>query len=245
MNGNYIKEKYPNVKVFELTKTLPNLKNTELEDICMICRENTNTTLSCNHYVHSKCINSWFDKSKANKCPYCQQLVNFISLGTELNWSEISKKSILSEEFIREFKDSVDWITISDYQTLSEEFIREFKDRVNWIYICCSQKLSEEFIREFKDSVDWIDISFRQTLSEEFIREFKDSVDWNNIFITQTLSKEFRLEFKDKNNVVIFDDCIINQDWSIQKAFFTSGRRRNCTRRNTNPPRKVYKRIPK
>ena len=40
---------------------------------------------------------------------------------------------------------------------LTEDFIREFKDKVNWRYICKFQTLSDdficEFIREIKDNV--------------------------------------------------------------------------------------------
>ena len=42
----------------------------------------------------------------------------------------------LSEDFIRENKDSVDWDIISFGQKLSEDFIREFQDRLKWfLYI--------------------------------------------------------------------------------------------------------------
>ena len=37
-------------------------------------------------------------------------------------WHEISRFYILSEDFIREFKDKVDWEEIFKYQTLSEDF---------------------------------------------------------------------------------------------------------------------------
>ena len=50
---------------------------------------------------------------------------------------------------------NVECVTISYYYILSEDFIREFKDDVYWINISIYQKLSEDFIREFKDKVDW------------------------------------------------------------------------------------------
>ena len=89
---------------------------------------------------------------------------------------------------------SVNWPYISQFHTLSEDFIREFKDSVDWYYISCYQTLSEDFIREFKDSVNWFSISQSQTLSEDFIREFKDSVSWSNISDYQTLTQSFRKE---------------------------------------------------
>ena len=55
----------------------------------------------------------------------------------EFDWhdQEFYSNNILSEDFIREFKDKVDWMLISKSQTLSEDFIIEFKDKVDWWYI--------------------------------------------------------------------------------------------------------------
>ena len=60
---------------------------------------------------------------------------------------------ILSEAFIREFKDEVDWKCISIRQTLSEELIREFKDRVDCFCISKHQDLSDDFKEEFKEYI--------------------------------------------------------------------------------------------
>lgn len=74
------------------------------------------------------------------------------------NWKKISRNRILSEDFIRMFRDKVHWPSISKYHKLSEKFIREFKDFVDWETISLYQKLSEKFIREFEDYVDWFEI---------------------------------------------------------------------------------------
>ena len=73
----------------------------------------------------------------------------------------------------------LNWVEISYYQVLSEDFIREFKDKVYWKQISYKQVLSEDFIREFQDKVYWVNISYKQELSLEFIKEFEDKVDWN------------------------------------------------------------------
>jgi hypothetical protein len=114
-------------------------------------------------------------------------------------WSVLSLYKKLSEEFIRENKNSVYWIYISQYQKLSEEFIRELKNFIGcyWSNISAKQKLNENFIREFKDYVKWEYISEYQKLSEDFIREFQDKVDWEYISIYQNLSEDFIKEFKD------------------------------------------------
>ena len=41
------------------------------------------------------------------------------------NWENISEYQILSQNFIREFKNKVNWLRISGCQTLNEKFIRE------------------------------------------------------------------------------------------------------------------------
>jgi hypothetical protein len=112
-----------------------------------------------------------------------------------VSWYWISRCQKLSENFIREFKNEVTWSILSESQTLSEAIIREFKDKVDWYCVSEHQKLSEEFIREFKDQVEWIPISKYQKLSEDFIKEFKDQVDWKNISRYQNLSEECRKEF--------------------------------------------------
>ena len=96
------------------------------------------------------------------------------SLKIALNWEHLTRGHILSDDFMREFKDEIDWLCVSKYQNLNEGFIREFKKYVNWEWISLCQRLSEDFIREFKDKVYWSWISVHQHLSEDFIREFKD-----------------------------------------------------------------------
>ena len=69
----------------------------------------------------------------------------------DLDWNKKrQKKNVLSEDFIREFKDKVFWTGISWNQRLSEDFIREFKDKVNWYRISCNQQLSDSFRNEFE-----------------------------------------------------------------------------------------------
>ncbi len=138
-----------------------------------------------------------------------------------VDWSNISFRQKLSEDFIREFEDYVDWGYISEYQTLSGDFILDFEDnldmdkvlrkypipekiirkfveRVNWDEILRRQKLSEDFIKDFAGRLDWGWISSRQTLSEDFIRKFEKYVDWNRISRNQKLSERFIKEFADR-----------------------------------------------
>jgi len=47
-----------------------------------------------------------------------------------------------------------DWHFISCNHVLSEGFIREFKDKVHWRGVTFYQKLSDSFINEFKQYVE-------------------------------------------------------------------------------------------
>jgi hypothetical protein len=114
------------------------------------------------------------------------------------NWNNISKYQILSEDFIRKFKNKVNWEYISQYQKFSKDFIREFQDKVNWSMISTYQKFSEDFIREFQDKVNWRRVSKCQKFSEDFIREFQHKVDWRRVSIYQKLSEDFIREFQHK-----------------------------------------------
>jgi hypothetical protein len=69
---------------------------------------------------------------------------------TIYDWSHISKRRELSEEFIRLYQNKLDWFFISMCQKLSESFIREFKHKVNWGMIAKYQNISEDFLREAK-----------------------------------------------------------------------------------------------
>ena len=64
------------------------------------------------------------------------------------NWVNISVNEILTEDFIREFKDYVDWFDICYYQVLTEDFMREFADKIDFEYLMESEYISDE-IKEF------------------------------------------------------------------------------------------------
>jgi hypothetical protein len=61
-----------------------------------------------------------------------------------LHWQYISYAYILSEDFIREFKDYVEWKVISLYQNLSKEFIIEFADKIDFDQLLYSGNISKE-----------------------------------------------------------------------------------------------------
>ena len=48
-------------------------------DNCLICKEECNTTISCNPYYHKECFNTWVDHCKEYKCCYCQQYISTVN----------------------------------------------------------------------------------------------------------------------------------------------------------------------
>ena len=115
-----------------------------------------------------------------------------------LNWDHISKKYILTEEFIRVFKGYINWHNISKYQKLSERFISEFLNNLHWSSICKNQQLSVNFIKKFEHKIDWMNISCNKTLTEDIIREYENEINWNIISFSNVLSEDSIREFEDK-----------------------------------------------
>lgn len=101
------------------------------------------------------------------------------------------KKTILSEEFIQEFKDRLNWFDICQYQKLSISFMIKFSDYLSWKHVSEFQTLTEEFIHQFHNFVDWENISKKQVLCEAFIKKYYKKVNWVNISKHQTLTENF------------------------------------------------------
>lgn len=64
-------------------------------------------------------------------------------------------------------------------EKVSEDFIENFKDTINWNDVCLFQKLSLDFIRRNKDYLNWPAVSFNQNITLDFALEFKDYIDWD------------------------------------------------------------------
>jgi hypothetical protein len=146
-----------------------------------------------------------------------------ISEMDRMDWLEVSKNKVLSEDFIREFQDKVDWGMISIHSKLSEDFIREFSEKVEWFYISFHSILSENFIREFQNKVYWSFIS-RHHLSDDFVEEFKDRVDWKIYFEENRTSFDIIKKFifkTDLENTKDFETAHLNntQIQEIEKLF--------------------------
>jgi len=107
-------------------------------------------------------------------------------------WYDISLNYILSEDFMREFKDYLEWDIVCDKQYLSEEFITELlidsdytSKYIHWIGIFYKKtNFSEDFLRKyaylFNNKYIWINLS-RHPLSETFITDYSKQISWINI----------------------------------------------------------------
>ena len=129
------------------------------------------------------------------------------------------KKKIKWEEYYNPEFDWRDWGFYSN-NILSEDFIREFKDKVDWSAICRYQKLSENFIREFKDKVHWGVVSiYQNNLSDEFKTEFANKLNF-------VVSNDVALVFPDdttKNRIQlnrqIFDKQLLDNPHFLDLSF--------------------------
>ena len=129
------------------------------------------------------------------------------------------KKKIKWEEYYNPAFDWRDWGFYSN-NILSEDFIREFKDKVDWSAICRYQKLSEDFIREFKDKVHWGVVSiYQNNLSDEFKTEFANKLNF-------VVSNDVALVFPDdttKNRIQlnrqIFDKQLLDNPHFLDLSF--------------------------
>ena len=63
-------------------------------------------------------------------------------------------KNLTIEQIVKKPKSkSIDWTEVSSRPNLPEEFIRKFANKVNWFNVSNNPNLSEGFIREFQDKV--------------------------------------------------------------------------------------------
>lgn len=66
-------------------------------------------------------------------------------------WIKLSSSVVLSEKFIRKFKDKINWYRITEHQTLSENFMRDFVYKIDWSQAFVSQNLSRDFLLEIDE----------------------------------------------------------------------------------------------
>jgi len=146
----------------------------------------SNYFVDCNIKIHSTTLSEDFFRKNYDRLPL------------------ILLDSLFTISFLKEHAhkfNNYQWQWVSEKQILSEDFIREFKDKVYWTLICENQTLSEDFINEFEDKVDWSLISiyqrpFNKKFSIEFLKKNINKIDWGCYSVFHTLTTEEKKEFK-------------------------------------------------
>lgn len=108
-------------------------------------------------------------------------LIDNYTFDNKVDWASLSKKQILKEDFIQEFKDKVNWLYICIYQSLSERFIEKHKSYILWRWISKYQKLSMGFIHKYREVLNWDLLCTYQKMSSKFIEEHRGYVNWLKI----------------------------------------------------------------
>lgn len=134
-------------------------------------------------------------------------------------WEEVARDLVfyfnLTEDFLYEYRDSLNWNCICTWQDLSEKFIWYMRKYINWETILENQKLSEKFIREnsarFKHE-HWYSLSLNQKIkfSEEFMREYRDLLEWTSLCDKQHFTLDFIRENMDKI-------CVNHINWTLRQ----------------------------
>lgn len=125
------------------------------------------------------------------------ELILEYTYDNKIDWSILSKKQELSEDFIHEYKDKLNWLYICIYQTLSESFIENHKHYILWRWISKYQKLTQNFIHKYKEVLNWDMICTYQRLSSRFIEKHRSYVKWLKIANHQSgLSAGFLIKHK-------------------------------------------------
>lgn len=138
----------------------------------------------------------FFEKKMVHHLPVSQNISEALvrkhkNKFTPMDWRVLCRHKRFSEDFIDEFKDSVDWPTISCCYDLQESFIERHIDRIDWYWILTSQALPSEFLWRHHDATgfNWDIVSMRQVLDTDFIFQFADFLNWGTLVEFQSLSR--------------------------------------------------------
>lgn len=124
-------------------------------------------------------------------------------LCNSIMWHEVSGRSDLKEDFIREFQNSISWMAISGSVNLvlDDNFLMEYENKLNWDWISSYKGLETKDLRRWKHKLNWKNVSRNQKLTEEDIREFSYLLDWDTISSWQKLSESLMDDMIDHLNI--------------------------------------------
>lgn len=128
---------------------------------------------------------------------------------TNINWSLLCHKQVLTEEFMAENKDRIDWEVVSEWQTLSSDFILKYHMFLNFDTISIYQHLTHEIYDTFSDKLNWKNIAMHQKLSIDDIYKYRKYICFKTISKYQKLDEDFirkNIDLLDIENIAIFQD---------------------------------------
>lgn len=142
-------------------------------------------------------------------------------------WNEISNRHDLTEDFIREFANSINWRVLSGSQNLvlSNDFLEEFQDEIFWPWISSYKNLELKDLRRWKNKLNWKVVCRNQKLSEEAIREFSDRMDWDNVSTWQKLSENLMEDVLSQLDIASItcnqklSEDFIEKHWDVFKPY--------------------------
>lgn len=89
---------------------------------------------------------------------------------------DVLKKYKMSDELLRHYVGTEriwgsDWGAVVCFQDLTEQFIRDYRDSLDWMWMCIHQPMTEDFMIEMEDSIDWRwnYVAENQVMSDQFI----------------------------------------------------------------------------
>lgn len=136
-------------------------------------------------------------------------------LGNGAYWWNVSSRSDLTMEFVREYQNSINWYALSKNEAFKCDinFLDEFKDKIHWKeFTRYSETMNEEVARHFIDVIDWSSISYKKYLSDEFIAEYADKIKWGILLKYRRVGDDFLNKFAHLiNDEVLWDMIAKNQ----------------------------------
>ena len=164
----------------------------ELLYVCKVCRVDTtgiNSISKLTNLIKTDKKINWHTLSASKTIILSDKF--YIKFKKNIKWDSACKYQKLTEPVLYKVHpliDRLDFHCLSSYQVLSEQFIRDFKDKLNWFSISYNQNLSSEFISEFENKIDFNAYSNNKYLDINIVKKYWDRFkDKNDLLINPNL----------------------------------------------------------
>ena len=140
---------------------------------------------------------------KKNKITFKELIENIDEINIVYSIIKQVKKSLLYdklEEYINLYSNLNNYILYINEQ-VSEEFMEEFKYSINWKYISIYQYIPNNLIDKYSNLIDWYYISKLQDISEENILKYKDKIYFEELFKNKYIIKKYGIMLCNGNKI--------------------------------------------